>query len=87
MAREYWNTPQYQALYNVPIETLGLSETAIKAIKRTGITTVGDCVDFFTLIGSGNTITTYSDLFGIMETEVKPKLEAHGYWPLDTSDD
>jgi hypothetical protein len=80
--------PQYlkrieAGLYEMPIEDLSLSQTAINKVKRTGITTVGDCIDFFERIEQGvfGGIRP-DDSFEALFDDVKPKLEAQGYWPL-----
>jgi DNA-directed RNA polymerase alpha subunit len=39
--------PFHDHLYEMPIEKLGLSVVAINALKRTGMTTIGDCIDYF----------------------------------------
>lgn len=80
------DNPQHDALYHIPIETLGLSEKVVKTVKRTGIETVGDCVDFFAR-GNGALITVRFGFFEVMESSVLPKLEAHGYWPPNASED
>jgi hypothetical protein len=82
------DNPQHDALYHIPIETLRLSDKAIKAVKRTGIETVGDCVDFFARIANGGSPGLVRFNFTeAMFNEVKPKLEAHGYWPPGAIDD
>ena len=80
MSQNLSDTPD--ALYETPVESLGLSEAAIKAVKRTGITTVGDCVDFFARL-NGAMIDAPFGFFEVMETQVLPKLEEHGCWPPD----
>lgn len=90
MSQEYSDNPQHDALYHIPIETLGLSEKAIKGAKRLGVISVGDCVDFFVRIKGGagpGTLPHDHEFLEAMFTEVEPKLQAHGYWPPDDSDD
>ncbi|MEP7292586.1 MAG: hypothetical protein ABI835_12445 [Chloroflexota bacterium] len=68
----------WEHLYEVSIETLELSETALASLRRLGVTSVGDCLDHFSRYGS----VTISVPFGslkIMETEVLDKLVQHGY--------
>jgi hypothetical protein len=68
--------------YEIPLEELGLSEVAMEVIKRTGITTVGDCIDHFAR-GADVLITVSGDFINVMEYEVKPKLEERGYLRID----
>ena len=84
MSHDYWDDSKYEALYHIPIESLGLSESAIQIMKRTGITSVGDCVDWHVRALSLTTGSTPVGLIEIMMTEVKQRLEEHGYWPLNT---
>ncbi len=86
MSQFDWNSLEHMALYEIPIETLGLSEKAIKAAKRLGVTSIGDCVDHFVRITSGIAGSAPHEFFEAMETEVKPQLETHGYWSRDASD-
>ena len=66
-------------LFNIPIETLGLSESAIKILGRVSVTSVGDWLDHFSRYGSGATIYTSYGFMQTMETEVLKKLVEHGY--------
>jgi hypothetical protein len=74
--------PKYDYLYEIPVEELGLSDKTIRIVKRTGITSVGDCVDFFERAGQAMETAPF-DFFKEMRTVVETKLEEHGYWPLD----
>jgi hypothetical protein len=38
---------KHQHLYDVPVVILGLSDKAMRALENVGITSVGDCIDFF----------------------------------------
>jgi hypothetical protein len=69
----------------MPIEELGLSEVAINALKRTGMTTVGDCIDHYH-VSANSMISAPSSLFKAMDDEVEEKLKAHGYWSFVESD-
>ena len=69
----------HEHLYDVPIEQLELSAIAITALKRTGITTVGDCVDFYQR-GADAMITARHEFFTVTAGEVQEKMKAHGYW-------
>jgi predicted RNase H-like HicB family nuclease len=80
MSQDYWDSPEHPALYEIPIETLGLSDEAIKVVKRTGITTVGDCIKFLAL-DSFSLLTIAPPFHQIMYTEVLPKLYELGYLP------
>ena len=72
-------------LYEMPIEALGLSEVAIKALKRTGMTTVGDCIDHYH-VSANAMISAPSSLFKAMDSEVAQQLKAHGYWSFVEND-
>jgi hypothetical protein len=72
-------------LYDIPIEVLHLSEATIAIIKRTGITSVGDCLDYFAR-GANAVITARGDFIGTMENVVKPKLKENGYLPSDDTE-
>jgi hypothetical protein len=74
--------PQYDYLYTIPIEELGLSDKTIEILKSVGVTFVGDCVDHFVRAGDVMIEVPFG-LLEAMDEEVKPKLAAHGYWPLD----
>ena len=69
-------------LYNIPVEELGLSIKSINAIKRLGVTTVGDCLDHHIRVKNGQTVTihVYHDFTEAMHGEVEEQLKAHGYW-------
>lgn len=69
----------HEHLYDVPIEDLDLSDIAVKALKRTAMTTVGDCIDFHQ-ISANAMITVRWPLFQVMDGEVEQKMKAHGYW-------
>jgi hypothetical protein len=74
--------PRYDYLYEIPIEELDLSVKTIEILKSVGDVAVGDCVDHFVRAGDAM-ITVPFGLLEAMDEEVKPKLEEHGYWPLD----
>ncbi len=71
--------PPHEHLYDVPIEQLELSVFAIKALKKTGMTTVGDCVDFY-VRGADAMISACHDFFIATAREVQEKMKEHGYW-------
>jgi DNA-directed RNA polymerase subunit alpha len=69
----------YKHLYEVPIEELGLSDEAINSLKRTGMTTIGDCIDFYNRIKDA--LIPMRPPFGsVMANEVAQKIKAYGYW-------
>jgi hypothetical protein len=69
----------WEHLYAMSVETLGLSEAALKSLKRVGVTIVGDCLDHFSRYGSGNCILVHPNFMRTMETEVLSRLVEHGY--------
>jgi hypothetical protein len=108
--RQFWyGMPDWSTRLDyseMPIERLGLSQNAIQIIKRSGIESVGDCIDYLIHRRSAMTLRNNPKLashfekslphqereviFGrslttpeyskTMETEVKEKLQEHGYW-------
>ena len=66
-------------MYKKPIEELGVSETAIKALKRAGMNSVGDCIDFY-IRGVDVLIPARPPFFTVIAGEVKQKLIENGYW-------
>ena len=73
------NTPRHDHLYKISIEELQLSELAIRTLARTGMMTIGDCVDLFNR-GNDVLITARPPVFTILIDELKPKLKKEGYW-------
>jgi hypothetical protein len=69
----------YKNLYEVSIEELGLSDEAIRTLKRTGMTTIGDCIDFYNR-PKGAMIVMMPPFGSVMNSEVVQKIQAHGYW-------
>ena len=79
MSQDDWDSPEHQTLYHIPIETLGLSESTLKPLKRTGVETVGDCADFIQRITDGNVLGAVPRGFNEAAfNEVKSQLEASG---------
>lgn len=70
-------------LYEIPIERLGASTEAVDTIKKLGITSVGDCVDFFVRAIAGGTTGATPQVIKAMIEEIKPKLLERGYYPPD----
>ena len=73
------NKRKYNHLYEIPVEKLELSTEAIKQLKRTGITSIGDCIDFY-IRGDDVLLPARPPFFTIMGGEVKNKLMTSGYW-------
>jgi hypothetical protein len=88
-------THKNRHLFKTAIETLGLSDKTIAALKRVDINSVGDCLRFF--IQTRNEYPQdrheYADklpefiqtkshvpFFAFMFLEVEPALKKHGYW-------
>jgi DNA-directed RNA polymerase alpha subunit len=72
-------------LYDIPIETLDLSESALDELKRVGMTSIGDCLLFYTWRGNA-TIQVRGNLIEPRYTEIKQKLQQHGYVIPDEPD-
>lgn len=69
-----------EELYEIPIEKLNLPVKALNSCLRTGLTSVGDCVDcaerlLSPLMGS----VRWNDV-DIFRNEVSPALIEQGYW-------
>ncbi len=75
----FWEEPEYQALYEIPFEQLGLSENATRLLERVSISSVGDCIDYY-FHRHYAMITAPPGYLNAMENEVKDKLQEHGYW-------
>jgi len=70
---------EYKHLYDVPIETMRLSKKEFNALKRTGVTSIGDCLDFF---NRGSGAMDVGILRGFQEedyTDLMKKLIDHGH--------
>ena len=68
------------SLYAMSIEELGLSEENVRLIHGAGITSIGDCIDFF---ARGAVTGVDSAVLKVMFGVVLPLLEKQGYWPRD----
>lgn len=64
--------------YDVPVETLGISQDAITLLARVGVQSVGDCVDFYNR-GGDALIQVPLGLLDKFDTEVIPALRQQGY--------
>jgi DNA-directed RNA polymerase subunit alpha len=72
-------------LYDKPIEELDLSVRVFNSLKRTGITSVGDVID---MLQRGEDAMLAIRNFGEKSLEeLKEKLEAKSYWPLETNEE
>jgi hypothetical protein len=69
----------YIHLYEVSIEELGLSDEAIKTLKKRAVYTVGDCIDFYNR-PNGAMIVMMPPFGSVMNNEVAQKIKAQGYW-------
>jgi DNA-directed RNA polymerase alpha subunit len=71
----------YHHLFEVPIEHLKLSVRGSSIIRRLGITTVGDCVDFYRRGMEGSaSVAIRQQSVQIMYGEVQLKMKEYGYW-------
>ena len=66
------------SLYEISVDTLGISEKSIELLRTVGMESVGDCVDFYRR-GSDATIQVPSGLLEAFEANVLPLLQEHGY--------
>ncbi|MGQ9903643.1 MAG: DNA-directed RNA polymerase subunit alpha [Anaerolineae bacterium] len=64
-----------------PIEDLELSVRVYNALKRTGISTIGDLLDI--IEKSGGTLTNLRNFGDKSMTELKEKLKMRGLWPRE----
>lgn len=68
----------YTHLYELSIDSLGLSIRSMRILKRTGIATIGDCLDVLNQ-GPQAMISYYYRLPKVMWGEVREKLIVQGY--------
>lgn len=76
----------YEHLYAISTQALELSQKAEKSLQRLGVTTIGDCVDFFNMEGHAM-ITVRGGFLSAMYDEVKPALIQQGYWQFVSQTD
>lgn len=69
----------YEHLYEISILDLELSDTAYKALIRTGMTSIGDCIDFYIRLNDV-LISARPSFIKAMAVEVKQKVQDFGYW-------
>jgi DNA-directed RNA polymerase subunit alpha len=68
-----------------PIEDLELSVRVYNALKRTGISTIGDLLDM--IEKNGGTLTNLRNFGEKSMSELKEKLRARGLWPREPEDE
>src|SRR5688572_9895824 len=68
-----------EQLSQIPIETLGLSERTLRALKWEGIVNVRDCVKFYA--EDAHRVSDHSHRVDVlMYSDVAPKMKESGYW-------
>ncbi len=72
-------------LSSKPIEELELSVRVYNALKRTGISTIGDLLDM--IEKNGGTLTNLRNFGEKSMAELKDKLRERGLWPREPEDD
>lgn len=77
---QYTQLPdEFEVLYDIPIENLGLRSRTIQLLHECGVTSVGDCIAFHIHCLSAMINAAYEYRVA-MDTEVRDKLKEHGYW-------
>jgi len=69
-------------VYDVPLEQLDLSVRVFNALRRTGITSVGEVLEM--LEAGDDTLLTIRNFGQKSLTELKEHLQKHGFWGQDT---
>lgn len=78
----------HEHLYEVPIEQLGLSDEAIRVLKKRAVMTVGDCIDFYNRDRVKGALILIMPPFGsVMRNDVEQKVKEQGYWKYVNDDD
>ncbi len=72
------SSPTDDELYNISIETLEIPSEAIKLLKRVGMESIGDCLDFQKR-GADAMIQVPYGLLDAFYAQVLPRLREHGY--------
>lgn len=79
-----------EELYEIPITKLNLPVKALNACLGTGLTSVGDCVDFVNRIHSTDAMiiisSRYLDTVEEFENHILPALIREGYWQSEKSE-
>ena len=72
-----------ERLRQIPIDTLGLSESTQALLKWFGMTSILDCIAVFCLLAQErHPDQSWPRFIVLLFAEVKPKLIAPGYWDL-----
>jgi hypothetical protein len=79
MSNNLPSNSNYDFLYEISIEELSLSAASLKLVESVGITSIGDCLDYYFHIQLFS-VTVSLDLRQAMESEVKAQLQNTGYW-------
>ena len=76
---DFWREMEAEALYSVPIEELKLQAGTANVLQRTGITTVGDCIDHLLRIETGDAppIRDYGQL---QHENLQNQMKTQGFW-------
>jgi hypothetical protein len=76
---DFWNEMECEALYRIPIEELNLDLGTAWALARTGVTSIGDCIDLLLRFDAG--IISHFSGYGLAEHEnLVERLKVHGFW-------
>ena len=72
--------------YDIPIDKLHLSDRAIHVCKRTGINSIGDCIDYFDYWLPDAAYPAPPGLTPILHNTVLPALIRDGYWQSEKTE-
>ncbi len=73
------NHTDYDHLRQIPIEELELSGNTIRVLKKRGVYTVADCIDFFNR-QKGTMVVMIAPFGSVMNGEVAQQLKTHNFW-------
>jgi hypothetical protein len=79
MPDEPINNADHDALYAIALDVLKLSDTALRALEREEITSIGDCVDLL-IRWNQTTVNAPFALLNAVYVEIRPQLIELGYW-------
>lgn len=75
--------PDYTELHYVSHRKLELTPQTADLLEKTGIPSIGDCLDYITSKNwNGTMIEIRRDIDEVMLTEVTDKLKEKGYWSI-----
>lgn len=76
---KFWTEMECEALYSVPIEELNLQLGTASVLQRTGISTVGDCIDHLLRIETGDAppIRGYGE---DQHENLQNQMKTQGFW-------